>query len=148
MSISDSLMFKYATLLLHTPAHVQQEQQAKIINGELHPMDLKKTIAHAIVAKFWGNESAISAQKHFEELFQNRDYTNAEHITLSKHDDYWIVQLLKEIGAVESSSDARRMLEQGAVTIDGNVVSDFKATINPKSGMIIKVGKKKIVKIS
>lgn len=148
MSISDELMFKYATLLLHTPKDIQAEQQRKIHNGSLHPMDLKKQIAHAIVAKFWGNHDAIAAQKNFEELFQNRDYTNAELITLSKHNDYWIVDLLKEIGAVESSSDARRMIEQNAVSIDGTIVSDFKATIKPQSGMTIKVGKKKIVKIT
>jgi len=148
MSISDDLMFKYSTLLLHTPIDMQNTQKQHIAEGSLHPMDLKKQIAHAIVARFWGNENAIAAQKHFEELFQNRDYTNAEHITLTKHDDYWIVDLLKEIGAVASSSDARRMLEQGAVSVDGSTVSDFKASIHPKSGMIIKVGKKKIVKIS
>ncbi len=148
MSISDELMFKYATLLLHTPVETQEEQRRKIADGALHPMNLKKQIAHAIVARFWGNEEAIDAQKNFEELFQNRDYTNAEQYTLSNHGDYWIVDLLKEIEAVASSSDAKRMIEQGAVSIDGVTISDFKATVHPKSGMTIKVGKKKIVKIS
>ncbi|MBM3893978.1 tyrosine--tRNA ligase [Candidatus Dependentiae bacterium] len=147
MSISDELMFKYAQLLLHTSSEIQENQKESIKNGSLHPMRLKKQIAHDIVARFWGASEAQNALKQFEELFQSKDYSNAEEVALLKSSEYWIVDLLKEIGAINSSSDAKRMIEQGAVTIDGDVISDFKAIINPTSGMIIKVGKKKIIKI-
>ena len=147
MSISDKLMFKYALLLLHTPAAVQLQQRADIASGSLHPMALKKEIAQSITARFWGQTEADAARTQFEELFQSKDYTNAETVTLAKSGEYWIVDLLKEIGAIASSSDAKRMIEQNAVSINGAVVTDFKALVTPNSGDIIKVGKKKIIKI-
>ena len=147
MSISDELMFKYALLLLHTPAATQLQQRADIASGNLHPMALKKEIAQSITARFWGKTEADAARTQFEELFQSKDYTNAETVILAKTSEYWIVDLLKEIGAITSSSDAKRMIEQNAVSINGAVVTDFKALITPNSGDIIKVGKKKIIKI-
>jgi tyrosyl-tRNA synthetase len=147
MSISDELMFKYAMLLLHTPKHIQNQQRNDINSGTLHPMDLKKTIAQKIVERFWGTTAAQNARQQFEELFQSKDYTNAQTVTLTKTSEYWIVDLLKEIGAISSSSDAKRMIEQNAVSIDGTCISDFKALVTPLQGMIVKVGKKKIIKL-
>ena len=59
----------------------------------------------------------------------------------------WIVDLMKRFGSVTSSSEAKRLLEAGAVSIDENVISDFKAEIKWNSGSIIKIGKHKIYKI-
>ena len=59
----------------------------------------------------------------------------------------WIVELLKILGAVTSSSDARRLIESGAVSIDGVAVSDFKLELAWCNGMVIKVGKHRIYKL-
>lgn len=148
MSVSDELILKYATLLLHASTETISGYTEQMASGNLHPMELKKQLAMAIVGKFWGTEQATAARQNFEALFQQQDYSQALVIIPQKTGEYWIVDFLKEIGAVASSSDARRMIEQGAVSIDGVLVTEFKATFTPKSEMIVKVGKKKIVKIS
>jgi tyrosyl-tRNA synthetase len=147
MSVSDELILRYASLLLHTTKETISGYTQSIASGELHPMELKKQIAAEIVSKFWGAEQATAARAHFEALFQKQDYSNAQAVVPQKTGEYWIVDFLKEIGAIASSSDAKRMIEQGAVSIDDVTITDFKATFIPASGMIIKAGKKKIVKI-
>lgn len=152
MSISDELMWRYYLLLLCKPEQEIQEMQAGIAAGLLHPMDLKKQMAHGVVAKFWSSDLADAAQQAFEELFQKKDYSKAQEIELVRFKNpVWIVDLLQALeahmGVAMSSSDARRLIQAGAVHIDGIPIKDFKAEISWNPGMIIKVGKHRIYKI-
>jgi len=149
MSISDDLMWRYMKVLLHTPDEEISMAQERVAAGNINPMEIKKDLAHIIIEKFWSKKEADEAQKTFEALFQQRDYSKADEIKLPKTTDnpIWIVDLLKALGALTSSSEAKRLIESGAVTVDEKPVSDFKATISWKPGMIIKVGKHRIYKI-
>lgn len=149
MSISDMLMWRYLEVLLHTPAAAIAELQELVAEGKQHPMQLKKRMAHDIVARFWSAEEAVVAQAHFEALFEKKDYSKAQEIDLpaATPNPLWIVELLKLVGAVTSSSEARRLIESGAVTVDGSVVTEFKKEVDCSSGMIIKVGKHRIYKL-
>lgn len=149
MSISDKLMWRYMEVLLHASPKDISEWQEKIAAGTTHPMVLKKQIAHDIVAKFWSKDEADAAQAQFEALFQKKDYSQANPIELhgTTLNPIWVVDLLKTINAVKTSSEARRLIDAGAVKIDDAVVTDFKAMITWKSGMQIKVGKHRIYKI-
>ncbi len=150
MSVPDNIVFKYLTLLLlYTPAQIEQLKQ-DIASGKLHPMTLKKRMAHEIVTKFWSQEGANKGQEQFEALFQKKDFSQATEVRIAAqmlNHSVWIVTLLQELGAVASSSEARRLLDSGAVHVDSEVVKDFKAHVIPVSGMIIKAGKHKIYKI-
>lgn len=143
MSISDALAPRYAALLLHYTQEQLAEIAKKIVGGELHPMVFKKNIAHTIVAKFWSLQEADDAQRSFESIFQKKDYEQVTEYKLPAGfaNPVWIVDLLKEIGAIKSSSDARRLIEAGAVSIDGQRINDFKAMITWQPGMLIKCGK-------
>ncbi|MBS1986489.1 tyrosine--tRNA ligase [Candidatus Dependentiae bacterium] len=149
MSISDMLMWRYLEVLLHIPAAAITELQEQVAEGKQHPMQLKKRMAHDIVARFWSTEEAVVAQAHFEALFEKKDYSKAQEISLpaATQNPLWIVELLKLVGAVTSSSEARRLIESGAVTVDGTTVSEFKKEVDCSSGMIIKVGKHRIYKL-
>lgn len=149
MSIADTLMWHYYELLLDKKATEITEMQNNIASGHAHPMTLKKEMAQGIVARFWSAEDAAKARQHFEALFQNQDYSQATEVSLPEtlSPECWIVDLLKSLNAISGSSDAKRLIEAGAVLIDETPVADFKATVTWKSGMIIKVGKKKIYKI-
>jgi len=147
MSISDTLMWRYFELLLSKSKAEISVLQEKIAQGIAHPMALKKEMAHGIVAQFWSTKEADQALETFESLFQKKDYSKAQPIALPSQNPIWIVEYLKDIGAVASSSDAKRLIESGAVLIDGTPVQDFKATISIKSGMTIKVGKHRIYKV-
>jgi tyrosyl-tRNA synthetase len=112
-------------------------------------MDCKKNIAHGIIATFWSPDAADQAQQQFEALFQKKDYSQAQvvHVPSNTTNPIWIVELLKILQAIGSSSEARRLIDSGAVIIDGNVISDFKSEIQWQTGMIIKVGKHRIYRI-
>jgi len=149
MSISDTLMWRYYSLLLNKTASDIETMQRAVADGKQHPMELKKQMAHAIIAKFWSLQDADTAQQQFEALFQKKDYSAADEIELPKDfaNPCWIVDLLKTLNAISSSSEARRLIESGAVKIDEEPVTDFKAEVPLYAGMIIKVGKHKIYKI-
>jgi len=106
-------------------------------------------MAYAVIAKFWSEDEAIKAQKSFEALFQKRDYSKAKEVSLGGEcaNPVWIVELLKKLGAIKGSSEGKRLIESGAVDIDGERVTEFKANVEWKAGMVIKVGKHRIYKI-
>ncbi len=149
MSISDTLMWRYYSLLLLKTDEEIQRMKEGVETNTLHPMTLKKEMALAIVARFWSTKEAQDAQKQFEALFQNKDYSKATEVELSKDtpNPIWIVDLLKKFEAVKTSSDAKRLIESSAVHVDDVAVQEFKAEIKWTSGMVIKVGKHKIYKI-
>ena len=147
MSISDDLMWHYMHILLYkTDAEITQLKK-DIANNSVHPMDLKKNMAYAIVARFWSKPEADHAQEQFEALFQKKDYSQAQEIVIDTNTSIWIVDLLKMMKAVASSSEAKRLIESGSVHSNDQEITDFKAMIQPVSGMIIKVGKHRIYKV-
>ncbi len=147
MSISDALMWRYFEILLGKSKQELSALEEKVAYGTLHPMELKKQMAHDIIAKFWSKKEADEAQQNFEALFQKKDYTQAQEVALGLESPAWIVDILKALGTVKTSSDAKRLIQNKAVSVDGEPVTDFKAQIDWKSGMIIKAGKHKIYKI-
>lgn len=140
MSISDELMWHYyERLLLTAPADITRMQQ-EVARGTAHPMTLKKQLAHAIVVKFWSAAEADEAQIAFEHLFQKRDFSHAQEISLM-YEPVKLVDLLKQLDASLSNSQARRLIESGAIKIDEVKITDIHASITPQSGMHIKMGK-------
>lgn len=149
MSISDTLMWRYFSLLLDVSKQELSQLEERVAAGNTHPMELKKTMAHDVVAKFWSAEEADKAQKQFEDLFQKRDMSAAQEVSLAADapNPIWIVELLKLLKVVNTGSEGRRLIEQGAVSIDGDVIKDGKAEITLRNDMIVKAGKHKIFKI-
>jgi len=149
MSISDALMWRYLHLLVGKSDQEIDDLKARVSSGSLHPMALKKEMAHAIIAKFWSAQDADRARTAFEQLFQKKDYSHAKEVALpaGAANPIWIVELLKALGALSSSSEAKRLIEAKAVLVDDTPIADFKAQITYKPGMTIKVGKHRIYKI-
>jgi tyrosyl-tRNA synthetase len=149
MSMPDELMWKYLTLLLGKDRLEISQLQERVASGNVHPMALKKTMAHDIIAKFWSAQEADDAQNTFEAVFQEKDYSKAQEVELAAGtaNPIWIVDFLKGLSAIKTSSEAKRLLESGAVLIDDQAVNDFKAEITWKSGMTVKVGKHRIYRL-
>jgi tyrosyl-tRNA synthetase len=151
MSMSDTLMWTYYEILLQcSPEEINTMKEA-VASGKAHPMELKKALAYAIVQKFWGKKDADEAQVAFEHLFQKKDFDYAQEIALSELAEpgttILIMDLLKKINAASSSSEMRRLIEAGAVSIDGIKIVDFKAQVLLKPGTPVKVGKHKFYKV-
>lgn len=149
MSVSDKLMWRYFSLLLGKPDDEISQMQERIAAGNLHPMELKKDMAYQIVSKYWGKKEADKARNSFEAVFQKKDYSKAQSVSLPKNmpNPVWIVELLKTVGAIQTSSEAKRIIESGGVLINGEPIKDFKAEIKWNSGDTIKVGKHRIYSI-
>lgn len=149
MSMPDTLMWRYLTIILHkTPLYIS-EMQERIAYGSCNPMELKKEMAHEIITRFWSAGEADKARDTFIALFQKKDYSQATEVTLPAEtaNPLWIVDLLKTIKATSSSSEVKRLVESGAVHIEGHTDITFKTEIHWFSGMTIKVGKHRIYKI-
>lgn len=150
MSISDKLMWRYFEVLIQMPEEELRALQDQVSDGKKHPMDVKKQMARTVVAEFWSQEEADKAQAQFEDVFQKKDLSKAQSVELpaDTKNPIWIVELLKTLGALSSSSEAKRLIEGGSVFIDGEQIKEFKAEITWKSGMTIKVGKHRIYTLS
>jgi tyrosyl-tRNA synthetase len=149
MSISDELMWRYYALLLLESEKSIDEMKNGVKRGSQHPMDLKKEMAFRIVERFWSREEATDGQFQFESLFQQRDYSRASQVKVSDTatSPCWIVDLIKATGAVKSSSEAKRLIQEGSVVLDDEVINDFQAEVSWKAGSTLRVGKKKIYKL-
>jgi len=149
MSISDELMWRYYVLLCGTSKEDIERMQQGVQQGTLHPMNLKKEMAFLIIKRFWSEKEAKEGQQQFEALFQQKDYSAAREVVLpaGTANPLWIVEMLKVLGAIASSSEAKRLIESKSIEIDGTSIDNFKHEVQWKPGMIIKVGKHRIYKI-
>ena len=153
MSISDELMWRYFDLLSFKTSAEIKEIKKKTERG-LNPMEAKKMLSAEIVTRFHGEEKAILAEKEFTNRFsKGNDPTEIKLIKLSiKASSISIIDLLsnEELGdkrLCKSKSEARRMISQGAVKIDGNKVTDETFLIQNPSENTFQVGKLKHLKI-
>jgi len=150
MSISDVLMWRYYSLLVAVSDTDIDTMKQDVADSKVHPMDLKKEMAFKIIQEFWSYDEAVAAQENFIALFQKKDLSQGKSVMLptTMNNPVWIIDLLKELGAITSTSDGKRLIESGAVSCDGSVVTEFKAEISWHVGMTIKVGKHRIYLIS
>jgi tyrosyl-tRNA synthetase len=146
MSISDVLMWRYYSLLLSKSDAEITMMQAQVADSSVHPMDLKKQMAFGIIQEFWSQTDAIAAQENFIALFQKKDLSQGKQVVLptAMSNPVWVIDLLKELGAISSTSEGKRLIESSAVSIDGKTVTEFKEEVAWQAGMSIKVGKHRI----
>jgi len=143
MSISDRLMWKYYELL--TDISLKEISDMK---DNMHPMDAKAKLAREIVTTYHSKKEAEKAEEEFERVFKAGGVPEDIKIyTTRKEQKVWIVELLEKQNLASSRSEARRLIKQGAVKIDGNRVSDENLKFNPKNNSIIQIGKRRFLKI-
>ncbi len=144
MSISDELMWMYYELLLHLT-----KEEIDTIKKTVHPLEAKKQLAYKVITRFWNEENAQKGLTSFEALFQKKDFSAAQEFTFPKEtkNPLWIIELVKVLGAASSSSEARRLIEAGAVTIDGTKITNSRSEISWSNGMHIRIGKHRFYKI-
>jgi tyrosyl-tRNA synthetase len=149
MSISDELMLKYYELLSDITLEGLDALKAAIRTGALHPKQAKVNFAHEIVKRFHGADAAVQAERNFEKVFRDREIPEDIEVVRVKKEknDVWLPQLLAGIGMVSSTSEGKRMISQGAVSIDGSKVSGEDLPLAGVSELIIKVGKRKFKKV-
>jgi tyrosyl-tRNA synthetase len=152
MSISDELMWKYWLLLSDRPKDEIDAHRDRVAGGEIHPMDAKKELARTIVGEFHSVEAAAAAQLEFERVFSARNLPQdipdveleaaGETIPLPK--------ALVQAGLAPSNSEARRLIMQGGVKIEGEQVRDIHTALETghSTAILVQVGKRKYARLS
>ncbi|NOT13960.1 MAG: tyrosine--tRNA ligase [Methylococcaceae bacterium] len=148
MSISDELMWRYYELLSFRPMSEIKSWMQLCQQGE-NPRNYKVKLAQEIIERFHDAGSARKALENFEARFQRGAMPDdIDDLVISiENDGYGIANLLKDSGLTNSTSEAIRMINQGAVKIDGERISDAKLTLAINSEHIYQVGKRKFMKI-
>ena len=141
MSISDELMITYYELL----SNCSNEYLEKVKKGEIHPKEAKENLAFEIVERFHGKEAAEKARETFRKLFSQREIReeDLEEIVLPSSGETWLPAVLKEAGVIKSTSEGKRLLQQGGVRINNEKISDPDYRLERKGKYIFRVGKKK-----
>jgi tyrosyl-tRNA synthetase len=145
MSISDDLMMRYYELLTVTNLKDVKQQ---------HPMEAKKALAEQLVRQYHGPEGAEEGKADFQQRFQKRDFPDEPdaHVVLKAKDfvdpnapSMLLVDILMRTGLVPSKGEARRLISQHAIQVDGEKMSDINGVLNfkPEQKIPVKIGKRK-----
>jgi tyrosyl-tRNA synthetase len=148
MSISDELMWRYFELLSFRPMADIKQWKLECEQGA-NPRNYKVKLAQEIIERFHDEQAAIKALESFEARFQRGALPDEiDEITLKiEGENYSIANILKDAGLTGSTSEAIRLINQGAVKIDGEKVSDTKLLIDSGAEHIYQVGKRKFAKV-
>lgn len=148
MSISDELMWRYFELLSFRPMAEINSWKLECIEGA-NPRNYKVKLAQEIIERFHDGKSAVRALENFEARFQRGAMPDEiDEIELKiQGSSFCIANLLKESGLTSGTSEAIRLINQGAVKIDGEKVSDAKLEISINTQNIYQVGKRKFAKV-
>jgi tyrosyl-tRNA synthetase len=147
MSISDDLMIDYYELLSAISTDDLAKLKKDISENKLNPKVAKERLAIEVVSRFWGEDKAKGALEEFERVFSDKKIpTDIPKIDMEPGEK-WLPKLITDLGLTSSTSEAKRMISQGAVTIDGKKVDGENYTLKDKSEYILKVGKRKFSKI-
>lgn len=149
MSISDDLMWRYFELLSFRPLEELAELNAQVEQGA-NPRDIKIQLAREIIARFHSDEAAEAAYQDFVQRFQkNAIPDDMPEVSVALEEGTLAIgNLLKQANLVGSTSDAIRMIKQGAVKIDGEKVTDTRLQITEPGEAVYQVGKRKFARVT
>lgn len=148
MAINDDLIIQYFTLATNVPLTEVAKIKASLEGGE-HPMNVKKLLATTIVSELHSPEEAVTASREFESRVQKKELPEEilEIQLTADNEGYINEDLLVELNLASSKSEAKRLFGQGGVEVDGKRVLDPKEGIEVTNKMILKIGKRKIVRL-
>ncbi len=150
MSLSDDIMWRYFELLSFKPLDQIQAYRDSIEKEGANPRDIKFELGMEIVERFHDKTAAKNAKQDFVQRFQKNQLPDEipEH-ELNRSGEPWLVgAALKDAGLVSSTSEAIRMIKQGAVKVNGEKIADTKLELKFSDPLILQVGKRKVAKVS
>ncbi|MCD5412470.1 tyrosine--tRNA ligase [Thermodesulfovibrionales bacterium] len=148
MSISDELMIKYYELLSHISLEELNTLKERLGSGDRHPKEAKEDLAKEIVERYCGKEAAIYAREEFDRIFKEKGLPDeiAQVEFRWGDEEIWLPRIMKTVGLTPSTSEATRLIKQGAVQIDGVKVTNPDKRLR-KGSYLIKAGKKRFLKV-
>ena len=147
MSINDSMILKYYKLAVFADRKKVNEVKSLLKDDTNNPRDIKRSLAKDLVKKYYSEKEADLAQSSFDQIFVKRD--NPENMQVRKIDsDVGLLELITEEGLVASKGEGKRLLNQNAIKINGQVCNDINFVISSsEKEYVIKVGKRRFLKV-
>ena len=146
LSISDDMIVKWFTLAADADETVVKSAESRLADSSINPMEVKRELARAVVELYYDAETASQAEHHFNTIVVGKG-TPDDIPEFSLNEEDLIVNVIFDAGILQSKGEARRMIKQGAVKLDGESITDIQATITPSGEQILKVGKRRFLKV-
>ncbi|MDP3955294.1 MAG: tyrosine--tRNA ligase [bacterium] len=146
MALGDDVIIKGFEYLTDIPTNEIDEIKVKLSKDD-NPIVYKKRLAFEVVKQLNNEEKAKKAQEEFEKRVQQKEVPKDIQVYLYTGGELSVVNLLTQMNLADSKSEAKRLIEQGGVSIDNELIKDSNKIISPENGSIIRVGKRKYVKI-
>ena len=147
LSIPDEIILSWFTLAADAADAVLEEVKNRLNDTSINPMGTKRELARKIVELYYDKEKAIEAENYFNNITVSKGIPeDIQEYHIEKED--LLVNVILDSGLLSSKSEARRMIKQSAVRIDGEVVEDIQITLSPGEDRILKVGKRRFLKVT
>jgi len=151
MSLSDDLIIRYYELV--TSLELKEIENLKNqMQAGLNPRDVKMKLARQLVAQYYSEDAAETAEAHFKKVFQKRDLPDempeiAVSGVLLEDGKVWLPKLIVHAGLTSSTSEARRLIKQGAVKVDDERIDDVDCQLEVAEDMVLRVGKRRFARV-
>jgi len=148
MSINDEMILPYLELLTDVPDEEIAHYSARMAEGKINPMDVKKRLARELVTDFWDLKSAEEAAEHFARTVQDKEVPeNIPELRVAAGTNVMLSAEITRAGLTRSRAEARRLIDQNAIEINGKAVNEDLEMGHVDDGSIIKVGKRRYLKV-
>lgn len=149
LSIPDTLIYTYFELATDVSGAKLAEIKGQLADTSINPRNIKRELARTIVSMYYADDEAIHAEEAFDKLFIKKEIPDdiPEFRLTVEGNQIGIIELLSVTNLVPSKSEARRMIQQGGVTVNSQKVSNVNETISLQNENIVKVGKRNFLKI-
>ncbi|MBU3964435.1 tyrosine--tRNA ligase [Patescibacteria group bacterium] len=147
MSMRDEMIFDYFELCTLLAEKELSEIKRELKNKNINPRDIKARLAREIVSMYHSEKLAQKAGQEFDKIFKEKRMPSKMPVFFTPKPSYPIVELLFHLGLASSKGEGKRLVLQGGVRVDSNVIKDFKQEIKVRDEMIIQVGKRKFAKL-
>jgi tyrosyl-tRNA synthetase len=149
LSIADSLIYTYYELASDIPNQELAEIKNKLAAESVNPRDIKRALARTFVRMYHSEEAAVQAQEEFDKIFIKKEIPDEiEEVSLSgEFKEMNILDLILKVNFAPSKGEARRLVQQGGVSLNNEKIDDIAALVTLGEEIILKVGKRKFIKI-
>jgi tyrosyl-tRNA synthetase len=149
LSIPDTMIYTYYELATDVPGAKLAEVKAQLADSSVNPRNIKRELARTIVSMYYSDDEAVRAEEAFDKLFIKKEIPDdipEFHLTI-EGTEIGIIELLSVTNLVPSKSEARRLIQQGGVTVNSQKISNVNENISLQNENIVKVGKRNFLKI-
>ena len=146
MSINDEMIVKYFILAADANDEVIKKVKSDLSKPGYNPRDAKRLLSRTLVELYYDKDNAEKAEEHFDQVIVNKNIPEnmPEYIVKG---EMFIVDIIFESEMVKSKSEARRLIKQGAISIDGDKVIDANLKISADLGSVVKIGKRRFLRL-